>query len=354
MKTNRRLPVSRSGFSLIELLIVIVVIAILASLLLGAVNNARLAARETAVVQDIKAFEKAIADFKFQFGVEPPSFIVLYEQGTGHPDQSWLKDTTAAWRDGARRSSRATLREMWPQFDFSLDVDIDGDGTIKSDGPLVLNGAECLAFFIGGMQQQVTLPGGEKAITARGFSSNPATPFSGYTGNRIGPFHEMDPLRFVNLDSRAGHSIYEYMDSFPGQSKPIQYFSSYGGQGYRPFGLVTDKTTTTRPTNDTAASNYPDSQPEDDEVLYVGSTPTLRSVYHQAPGTSGSVPPVPFKENGYQLISPGFDGDYGFGGYCHGQNGCATDPAYVDPDDRSLNIQYERDNITNFKSGKLN
>jgi hypothetical protein len=142
----------------------------------------------------------------------------------------------------------------------------------------------------------------------------------------------------VDLDA---DKVYEYMDSIPGQSKPIQYFSSYGGQGYRPFGM-----------NSTVD--------DDDETVRIGTEATLRSVYNQAsgnkvpPGTGTASDPVPYKENGYQLISPGFDGDYGYGGYCHGQNGCLTQDAYVDPAGRKDVIQYERDNITNFKGGRLN
>jgi prepilin-type N-terminal cleavage/methylation domain-containing protein len=329
----------RRGFSLIELLIVIVIIAILMSLLMVGIQAARNAARLTQCVAEIKNFEKAIEDFRLKFGVRPPSYIVLYETATG-----W---TTA---NAETRTSRAIIREIWPSFDFLTNgdptgsvvgpnnptpangaIDINGDG--DETDLLRLNGAECLAFFIGGMQQ----PAGTTGVVPRGFSANPATPFLSYTGNRLGPYLEnMDSTRFRDLDNDG---VREYLDPLPGQFNPLQYFSSYEGKGYRINGL------------DLTAGTV------DDETITTGTplTQTLRSVYNEAQATTAPASPaVPYNVKTYQIISPGFDGEYGYGGFCHRENGSKfVGTAGGDPAGRDTVLSQERDNITNFK-GQLN
>jgi len=342
-RSPRRRSSLRAGFSMIELLIVIVIIAILSGFLLQAVNGARQQARIVTVVNDIKALEKAIADFKLKFGVEPPSFIVLYEAGSAAASApNWDADTTTmstpALSQGARRASRAIIRELWPSFDFVGSYDIDGDSVMNEVH--VLNGAECLAFFLGGLQQPTTI-NGINTVSSRGFSANPATPFLGYTGNRIGPFlADMDPVRFIDLDADG---IFEYRDPLPGQSNPYQFFSSYNGRGYRVNGL-----------DNVANTN-------DDETIRVGGQQTLRQAYQQAAGNWSTYPPSPnplpvhFKENGFQIISPGFDGAYGYGGFLSTESGVSSpansDPPWATTPPRPLNE--ERDNITNIKGGTL-
>lgn len=314
-----RRTLDRRGFSMIELLVVIVIIAILMSLLMVGIQSARNTARITQAVAEIRNFEKAIADFKMKFGVEPPSYIVLYEAAAG-----WSTNNQET------RVSRALIREMWPSFNFAGSYDINGDG--DAIDVLRLNGAECLAFFIGGLQQV-----SGTSVVPVGFSANPATPFLGYSGNRVGPFLEnMDSSRFVDLD---GDGIREYLDPLPGQTNPIQYFSSYGGRGYQLLGL------------DNALGT-----PDDEAVMVSGNT-TLRSVYNQAAGST-TAPAIPFNKNGFQIISPGFDQEYGYGGFVDIEKGVSSPTGSLDPPNRNMGqptpLSQERDNITNFKGGQLN
>jgi hypothetical protein len=109
-----------------------------------------------------------------------------------------------------------------------------------------------------------------------------------------------------------------YMDTLPGQQQPYLYLSSYGGQGYD-------------------VSHELPAGP-------VGSQ-TFADVYRQGPnGATSASPSPPWNPNSFQIISPGFDQQYGLGG------------EYEQGDSKGLLVQTrsaERDNITNFSSGPL-
>jgi prepilin-type N-terminal cleavage/methylation domain-containing protein len=335
----------RGGFSLIELLIVITIIAILAGLLLGGVQSAMGRVRVAAAVSEIKHLEKAIKDFNNEFGVDPPSFIVLYESTTSDVN-GWNTANVET------RNSRAIIRQLWKDFQFGsaaapMSVDINGDG--DTTDTLRLNGAECLVFFLGGLIDK-----GSGVAVAKGFSKVSASPFgslAGALGSRSGPFYDtFEAKQFVDLD---GDGMLEYMDSIPGQSRPIQYFSSYGGTGYRPLGR--------NGTYDGTASG------SDDEVL----PETLQWVYTKSAGTATKAA-EPYNPNGFQLVSPGLNGEfcgalssgsaYEGGGYLKPETGVVTGATYVvvPPASPTKTINrdaqsavLERDNITNFSGGEI-
>ena len=295
----------RRAFSLIELMVVMMIIAILTGLLLSGVMAARSAALNAAVVAEMKNFEKSIADFKLKYGVEPPSEIYLYED----------KDDWNGATNDARRS-RAIIRQVWPQFNFALDRDINGNG--QNTNTLHLTGAECLVFFLGGVnatdivdKSGITIGTVGNSINRwepLGFSVDPTNPFA-RGGSRVGPFQQFDNARLVNKDPTASppaqdsEGMPEFLDSLPGQTKPYVYVSSYDGKGYRAADL-----------------NF-------------GSGSTLVSVYLQSTGGQA------FNPKSFQIISAGFDGDQGTGGALD----VGLPPARV----------AERDNITNFKGGRL-
>src|SRR5262249_52277452 len=71
----------RGGFTLVELLIVIIVLAILVGLLLPVIAGALRTARNAAVQSEINNLAQALASFKSTFGDYPPSRILLCENG---------------------------------------------------------------------------------------------------------------------------------------------------------------------------------------------------------------------------------------------------------------------------------
>lgn len=316
----------RTGFTIIEMLMVIVIIGILAALLLPVLSGAINRARDAEVVTEISTLSKAITDFESRFGIPPVSFLVLVE------DPSWWSTDWDASSPATglgelhRRHSRAFLRQAWPDFDFSyaggtLDLNDDGD----DDDVLILNGAECLVFMLGGVIQRDDADGdGVYEWATIGFAANPQVPFA-LGGNRIGPFHEFKADRLVDIDSQFGiemlEQMPEYLDPLPGQKLPYQFFSGYQGLGCRTYGLDYDPGAAFNPS------------PVDDETLPAGHGPV--AYYLQ------TIDSVPIYLNGFQIISPGEDGEFGTGGFYNG-NGVGS--ARTE----------ERDNIASFSNGRLN
>src|SRR6218665_2951968 len=232
-------PVSarhREAFSMIELIVVILVIAILSSLLLVGVQAAVGRAREAAVGVDIKNLEQGIKEFQSKFSITdpPPSSLILFERADDWDDFSAGMNT---------QQNAAVIRKLWPNFlksdgKPSGDVDLNGNGTAGDAGAFHLNGAQCLAFLLGGVMEK----DGSQYLP-HGFSTNPNNPFyrpsmpTDSWGARIGPFVPLQPSRLIDDVTGVESCFPVYLDAFPGSQRPYQYFSAYGGRGYRPFGL---------------------------------------------------------------------------------------------------------------------
>ena len=251
-------PVSQTGFTLVELLVSIVIIAILIALLLPAVNSTIRRVRVGRVVTEIKDLEASLANFKAKFGMYPPSRLRLYERSSQNEAET-----------------RAVLRRIWPQFAFTggpngygNEYDLDGNGTAgEASRSREYNGAQCLVFFLGGVVN---------SGAPNGFSKNPQNPFAS-GGSREGPFFEFDSTR---LNFSVNAQMPTYLDPFPSQTLPYLYLSAYDGVGYAPAG-----------SHD-----------------YGGAMPN--GAYRQ-----GSVTGPYFKPQSFQIISPGMDFTFGNGGY---------------------------------------
>src|SRR5262245_15263595 len=213
----------RNGFTLVELMVVIVVISVLLALLLPAISMVRVKVNEARVITEINGLSTSIGKFKSKYGVEPPSQMSIYLTQAG-----WNTNPTAM----------ATMRTIWPQFDFTMG---SGAGSAyptywttaspapakgDANGNLVvnLNSGECLFFFLGGVMQDA---GAGANQVPTGFAANPRYPFApvAANANREGPFFEFTDInRIRDLD---GNGMNEWYDSLPGQTRPYLYFSSY-------------------------------------------------------------------------------------------------------------------------------
>lgn len=288
--TSSPAGVVRFGFTLLELLVTVTIIAILIGLLVVAVQPARTRAQEARVRNDIAALETALEQFKAQYGDYPPSRITLYEKGS-----DWAGTGTEQVR------SRGILRRFWNRINFNIDRDFDLDG-VKT-GTIELKGAECLVFFLGGVPRN-----GAGATTLNGFAKSETDPFDRSAANRVGPFLDFDPGR-LQISNRvkaikSDTNILVYLDTWPNQTNPYVYLSSYDGRGY---------------------------------VANDGSDWIANGAYTQTGGGA-------WKPKTFQIISPGFNQSYGPGGTFNADTASA---------DLAGSREDERDNITNFHNSVL-
>ncbi len=319
-RNNRVQP--RVAFTLVEIMVAIVIVAILMSLLLPALGRARTTARIQEVKTDIDKMTTGLTQFKARFSVDIPGTVTLYEKGT-----SW-----AAAGEAAR--SRGIIRQIWPTFSFG-DIDLNGNGTLgETSVTIQLDGAECLVFFLGGMKD----PASGALI---GFSKNPVNPFV-TGGNREGPFFEFKSDRLVDRD---GDGYMEYLDPIPGQQEPYLYFAN----GYR---VIVDP-------NNSAQWVNADAQ--------FGHLRMPRAYYQTIAGATVPLGAQsnPHNKTSFQIISPGFDFSYGVGGVYNpnspvvedaNNNGVldTTSPTEDANNNGVLDLsEADRDNITNFSRGQL-
>lgn len=263
---RRQTHPSRAGFTLIELMVVVAIIAVLVSLTAAGLQRARVSADRHADGNEIRQLASAVGNFQSKMKVDYiPSRLKICENwsqyGTTQLDidsQNWLKD-------------------CWPRL--TTQVDWNANGTV--DGPVTLEGQEVLVFALGGI-------GGTQGFSQN--TTNPAIPAAGGE-TRIGPFVEFKASRLTRLNTAGGQAGYfAYLNPWVNKPQPYAYFSSYNKpNGYNRYGS---------PNQDCAS---------------LGLTP-----YTAASGKF-------WNEKTFQIISAGQDGQFGPGGVWPPATGVAED-----------------------------
>jgi prepilin-type N-terminal cleavage/methylation domain-containing protein len=411
---KRRSPAGskvRGGFTMIELLMVIVIIGVLVGLLLPAIQGAIRNARRGAVLSEISQLAQALANFKSKYGDYPPSRFLAVEGGNY---TAFLTDTTTLHLGTvndptslgtgditcgqlAQRSVSA-LRKFWPRVSTTAApanqwYDFNGNGV--QDAPYVMHGHECLVFFLGGVTSSnapVVLNGAvptAPVTTANasgvsfgmtGFDKSPTNPFTNnitgnpmYSTNRQPPTFEFNPNRlFVDPNSLTG--MPGYYDSL-GNPPPLAggstlnfyaYFNAYGNNAYDPNDVNVHEldANSNGPIELSYSVAFPvlNSKPPDVSPAPNPYTGTLTIQYNATSNPAG--PPSVTYQNpqSFQLLSSGLDGLYGVGGqYVSNLSTSAavsvpvdliTTPSPYNTTDQTIR-QREYDNLTNFKPGQL-
>ena len=419
----------RPGFTLVELLVVLVIIALLIALLIPAVGAAIKAAKGAAVQAEINNIAQALASFQNKYGDFPPSRIVLNESGVlpvslgtppslvlsgGDPVSGTHNDITVT---ALSQRTMNAFRKFWPRVALTIGIypntpspipnyynpqnqntvwyDFNGNGSNDANvSSWVLQGHECLVFFLGGIPQLTPAstpanpnplnPGTTPLVLGMtGFGRNPVNPFTNnfnngntmFDANRNPPFYEFAADRLVltqayqstapaygaangnvgfnpgYLDSLGSQSDYANNGKSPGQNF-IVYFSYNNNLGYDPndvnfenpaydFGTSTSGGAVIHPP--TLGFTVP--------VATLSPSPNPYTT--SAPDGTGSGSVNFYKPNQFQLLSAGFDGAFGIGGFYNPSSNATplvTEPNNTgDPGIRQL----ERDNLTNFHNGRL-
>ena len=170
----------RGGFTLVEMLTVIVIIGILAGLIVGASIVARNAARRAVMKTEIGQLTMALQDYKGEVGEFPPDFaFVNLPAGTAHGD-------------AARARVVRHVRKAWPRMTLAGSTTNDqfNDFVAKAGVNVSdLTPATAMTFWLGGIADSDGKP--------RGFHTDPGNPFK--TGEpRNKPYFDFDVTRLVS------------------------------------------------------------------------------------------------------------------------------------------------------------
>jgi len=248
----RRADSRRAGFTLIEMLVVIMIILLLVGLLLPAVQKARDAAMRAQVKSEIANIGTGIENFKTTYDVKYiPTFFILSNDYNFPPGDPWGPALT---------ESREFYAKVWPKA--FLPPAITGGKTgftpLANDVfRIQLDGNQLLVFLLGGVPPASSPPPGKfapwppsfnPANNRSGFLNSPTNPFGFANGAENSPpqanqaklFFDFNPKRVDN----NGHFHDPYWKVVTDPNDPTinlsvyYYFSSKHGNDYDYWGRV--------------------------------------------------------------------------------------------------------------------
>ncbi|QDV35903.1 type II secretion system protein [Tautonia plasticadhaerens] len=355
----------RTGFTLVELLVVITILGVLVALLVPAITGAVRRARQSQAEAQINTLAGALASFKAKYGEFPPSRLVFHESGrlatppaagptagsglyfqADYPSQDNVPESQRLNLGGATLGpvgpaagsqehselvtrSLLALRSIFPKLSVSNSVagagdsaihDINGNGVGEAE-PILLDGQECLYLFLCGIPDWS--PGTPASLRgAGGFSVSPRNPFqavpaSGPDSSRTTPFFEItDPSQLYDDDRDFIPGIVDPIGA-SSDARYVAYFSSTFG-GYDPRDVKFED----EPTAPFTLTGYPDSYTTDPTAAIQVPGP---NPWTNGP-SFGTEAPRWLRPQSFQLVSPGSDRDYGPGGQVVVQDGSMTFP----------------------------
>jgi len=299
----------RFAFTLVELMVVVLIIAILVSLVSAAVFKAMGQIPITQTSSDIGQLGAAIGSFRADFQIDAPP-----------PSSIWICENRAQYSSNAAYTASLTYFQKIFGKNFATTTPPAGfddwNGNGAADAPYLLTGPQCLVFWLGGVPQS---SGGTISMT--GFAKSniapaaPATPGE----NRRGPYFQFAPSRLV-IDPRCpSYPVYRDPYEAKAQPQPYAYFSTGGRMnGY----------------------SAADSSTIGASIYYTGLA-------------NGS--PAFLNNNTYQIVSAGADGVFGYDAAT--PNLILWSPTSGFPNTSGLDPKGQiagNDDQSNFSSGTLN
>lgn len=303
---------NRRGFTLIELMVVILIIAILAALLMAAIS--RSPAEDARTLTEISQMASAMEAYRMKYGEYPP--------------------LVANTSDANQDRIRSHLAKAFPRYMLIKGSPNDPVPMLASLRP-----DQALVFWLGGMPVSADGSATGEGKGTEGFSSDPANPFATtqygtWSERRVvapaglqrtEPFFKFDPLRLRVRDPYAGGDarFWVYV--------PIGKVSSYV---YFPSETYGRSATAGRPIRHTMSAAGPVHTAVPYRLAPVNNAADLNnSTGWAAPGT-------------FQIIAAGKDDIFG-------ETGAAADFRIFPSGQNYSTNGYDDDNLTNFSRTPL-
>ncbi len=297
------------GFTLVEMLVVVVIIGILAGLITGAVMVARRSARVGFIRSEIGQLEMTLQEYKNRFGEYPPDFAFTAD------------DVPDALRIPARQRVIQHIRKRWPRFvpppgtvDQQWEALValfqagypnlglnDSNSTTTTFSP-----ATALVFWLGGLPEDPQ----STEWRPQGFHSDPTNPMQPGLP-REKPLFDFR-LERIGRTPVAGY----YPDIGGGETVPYVYFRSYrlAQTGRYEYGYPGP--------NQLEIVRFPvDLSDPNWNAFYGQAVPYLEPwqgmpVPAQSSDSDYAQPTLDRRwrnEESFQVLAPGLDGSYGIG-----------------------------------------
>lgn len=275
-----RAPATRSprrGFTLIELMVVVLIIGILAALISAAVARAVTAAKRAAIQTELANLSGAIEAYKAKYGSYPPN-------------QNWSIVENTRERDLLVQH----VRSIFPRV---LQEDIN---TI----PLNMSGAEILWFCLRGYTNDPRRPVDFFNATAKRDNFFQFEEGRGRKA-RAWPFNSSKMTQPSNPLPVDRHATYVYVPPRADQEAPYVYFDCS-----RPAFVVSGAPSVYWPLNGINTNSA-------DRIFGVKEAGTVKYEYNGPAGQGKAKPYVvdtnftPANNGKFQIISAGLDGNYG-------------------------------------------